>query len=184
MKHKYIEPDLVKKFNKKKTLNKVIKDITEKYKITNIYDDEIGRCCWLIANALYNDYIIGRANYEAYIEVGMDARMLMELRKSAVFFIEEGDSDYFYTGLRNCETWEEVREFRKRFFQRINPDYIELYWQYYFLVNILCGKYSKDFLFDYEACFADGDISKQTNIEDYRREALNAHLPEYLRREK
>lgn len=84
-KHKYIDPKLVKKFTKKKTLNKVIKDLVEKYKITNIYDDEIGRCCWLIANALYNDYIIGRANYEAYIEVGMDARMLMELRKSAVF---------------------------------------------------------------------------------------------------
>lgn len=181
--HSYINPALVKNFSKKKTMESVLDDVLNKYKITNILDDEDGEASWYICKALYDDYEIGRANYEAYIEEGMNARMLMELRKSAVFFVSEDGNKYFYTGLGVCETWQEVREFRKKYFQQYNEDYQELDWQYYYLVKTVCGKFSKDFYFDYEACFADGDWRKETKVEDYELGWFNAHVPESLRRE-
>lgn len=177
--HSYINPSLVKDFSKKKEFTDVCNDIENKYKITNILDDD-GESAYCIVEALYNDYLAQRCNYEAYIEEGMDARMLMELRKSAVFFVADGDDTYFYTGLKDCNTWQEVRQFRINFFKRINPDYEELDWQYYFLVIKLCGKYSKDFIFDFEECFEDGDWRKQTKIEDYKLAYYNAHVPEWL----
>lgn len=56
-----------------------------KYKITNVaqYDDE--DALYAICEALYDDYTNKMANYESYVEVGMNARIMMELRKSVVF---------------------------------------------------------------------------------------------------
>ena len=116
--HSYINPSLVKDFSKKKEFTDVCNDIENKYKITNILDDD-GESAYYLAEVLFDDYEVKRCNYEAYIEEGMDARMLMELRKSAVFFIADGDDTYFYTGLKDCNTWQEVRQFRINFFKRI-----------------------------------------------------------------
>lgn len=175
--HSYIIPRLIKDFSKKKKFVNVYNDLKYRYRIVNVLNDDALVC---IAKTLYKDYKVQRCNYEAYIEEGMDARLLMELRKSAVFFIADGDDTYFYTGLKDCNTWQEVRQFRINFFKRINQDYEELDWQYYFLVIKLCGKYSKDFVFDFEDCFADGDWRKQTVIEDYKLGFYNAHMPEWL----
>lgn len=176
--HSYINPCLVKDFSKKKEFMDVYDDLESKYKITNILDDE-DESLYYLAEVLFDDYEVHRCNYEAYIEEGMDARLMMELRKSAVFFVD-GDDTYFYTGLKDCNTWQEVRQFRINFFKRINPDYEELDWQYYYLVLVTCGEYAKDFIFDFENCFADGDWRKQTTIKDYKLGYYNAHVPEWL----
>lgn len=176
--HSYIDFSLVRDFSKKKKFADVYNDLKSEYRVTNVLNDDALHC---IAKALYKDYRIQRCNYESYIEDGMDARLLMELRKSSVFYVGEGSDTYFYTGLKDCNTWQEVRQFRINFFGKVFPGYEELNWQYYYLVIKLCGKYAVDFIFDSESCFEDGDWRKQTKVEDYKIEFFNAHMPERLK---
>lgn len=172
--HKYIDIKLVRDFRKKLTIERVILDLKDKYAIENILDDE---SLVYLSQALYDDYVLKRANYKSYIEKGMDARLLMELRKSAILPASLETEVEFYTDLAKCNTWQEVRGYRERYFQGINSEYTEtIAWHYYYLAMHYMGKPKNEgFCYDYEGCFADRDISKQTYIEDYREEFYEMH---------
>lgn len=155
------------------TLDDVIEDISENYKITNIADDN-NESLYYLSKALYDDYVMRRANYKAYIEKDMDARLLMEIRKSVILPMDKELYD-FYEMHSNCNNAEQVKGIRKKFLKFLNNEYEDYNWQYYYLViNFLRSK-AKNFIFDYESCFADGDYRKQTNIEDYKRDFIIAH---------
>jgi hypothetical protein len=87
-------------FNKRKTYETIENDIKNKYKITNILDDEDGECLYQICETLLIDYNHKLSNYEAYIEKGMNARLLMELRNTSLQRLTEDEFKQF----DNCNT--------------------------------------------------------------------------------
>ena len=179
-KHTYINPELVHDFREKKTEDSIYNDLYDKYDITNVADDD--ESYHYIWQAIYDDYMYERCNYEAFIEKGMNARLLMEHRKSAMFrFEKEEDKIKFYTEYNYCQNAEDVKKVRRKFFKQGNMDYEDLGWQYYYLAEHFLGKDKcKDFYFDLEDCFADGDASKQETIEDYNTMFFRAHMPPSL----
>lgn len=173
--HKYIDINKVEDFSKKKGFYDIKKDITEKYHITNIKEDTVfNEYLTYICDALYTDYDRKIANYEAYIEEGMNARMLMELQKSAVIPINE-KFDYFYAQHNDCETIEDVIDRRVELIRIFNEEYQNLDWQYYFLIKHTLAKDSIGFRFDFEECYADGDWRLQTCVDDYVKGFVDAH---------
>ena len=177
--HKYIDINLVRDFSKNFVIEDIILDLKDNYKITNIMDDE---SIVYLSEALFDDYQLKRANYKSYIEWGMDARLLMELRKSAILPANLEFESNFYTDLASLNTWREVRKYRETYFQRINGEYTEtIAWHYYYLAMFHLGRNkNKGLFYDYESCFADGDYRKQTYIEDYRTGFYNCHVkPEF-----
>ena len=174
--HSYINFSRLKDFNKSKDFGDIWDDVQYRYEVRNIIDDE-GR--YYIIQALYDDYRLQRANYEAYIEKGMDARVLMELRKSAILLLADKYND-FYTGHSECTTVDDIRQYRANYLKFLNIDYADLNWQYYYLVKYNLRGKAKDFLFDYEDCFDDGDPQKLTTPDDYSRDFVDAHLLGYI----
>jgi hypothetical protein len=157
-------------FSEEMTMDTVIDDLVKNYTIKNICDDDGESVCYL-AEALLEDYTTSKANYKAYIEKDMDARLLMEIRKSAVIPFGEQFTD-FYEKHSTLKTAKEVKEFRTQYIHAMNDDYIEKNWQYYYLIKFFWKGRAKYFCFDFESCFADGDWRKQTNPEDYQEEML------------
>lgn len=136
--HSYIDIKTLKDFSKKKSLDDVIDDIEKKFSITNITDDD-GESLVNISEALYCDYVLQMANYESYIEPNMDARLLMELRKSACLNWAPEYYD-FYEGHKNLDTAKEVDKFRTAYIQKLNPEYTGLNWQYWSIIRRIWGK--------------------------------------------
>lgn len=161
-------------YSKDKTFAEVKNDIVKKFKIKNIAEDSDEESLYYICDALHEDYIQQRANYEAYIEEGMDARLLMELRKSAIIPMHPDLYD-FYDKHKECKTVEDIKSLRANYFKFINSDYADLDWQYHLLIHTFLGYKAKDLIFDYEICFADGDPDKQTDYETYQRDFFEAH---------
>lgn len=172
--HKYIDISSLRTFKAKKSIESIEYDLTSKYSIKNIIQDDFGEYVYSIASSLYLDYKNEVANYESCIEYGMDARLLMELRKSAVILFTS-ELDDFYTGHNICNTAKEVKEYRKKYLHKLNSDYLDLDWQYYFLIRHNLGRKSINFIFDFEECYEDGDWRKQTNPTDYERDFIIAH---------
>lgn len=162
--HTYIDTTKLRNFTEEKTYDSIWEDIEDKYKITNIWDDE-GESMHYIVEALYEDYIDKLANYESYIEEGMDARLLMELRKSAILNFDSSLYSFF-EGHKNCNTAKEVDEYRTKYIHAINEEYTGEPWKYYYLVLFSIGMFMRGFCFDYEPCFADGDYRKQVRPEE------------------
>lgn len=184
--HKYIDTSKLRNFSKKKTFKSIYKDIEERYKITNICDDD-GESLYYLCATLLEDYNMKRANYESYIEVGMNARFMMELRRNAILIMGEGLED-FYEKHRYCETLEDIKNLRIEYLKHANEEYIDLNWQYYYVVKINLGrKKTEGFIFDFESCYADGNWRKQTNPQDYETEFRRVHsydgILEQIRRE-
>ena len=177
--HKYIDITRFHDFKKNKSFDDILTDVEDKYKISNICNDG-GESLYYIADALYFDYKNQTANYEAYIEKGMDARVLMELRKSAIIPLDTDLYD-FHTEHCSCSTISEIKEHRIKWLKNFNSDYQDLDWQYYFLIRHTLRKKSIGFIFDFEECYADGDYRLQTNPDDYVRGFVQAHLPEGYR---
>lgn len=174
--HTYIKYPEVYEFNEEVSVGSISNELKERG-ITNIFDDGDGEALWELSKALYTDYILKRSNYKAFIEDGMNIRMLMELRKSALLPFGESNR-YVYEEHRNAETVEDVKNIRINFFSPANPDYKDEDWQYMTLViHCLrpCGM-AKDLYISYEDCYADGDLSKQKSFIDYRRDFLKAHF--------
>lgn len=168
--HNYIDCNKLKDFSKKKSFDDVVEDVSVKYKITNILEDEpFNEYLYGICEALFVDYDREIANYEAYIEPNMNARMLMELRRNAIIKVDQ-EFYFFYRDHCTCETIEDIRNLRIDFIKRFNEDYKDLNWQYYLLMKQLLGKKGEGFCFDFEECYADGDYRLQTNPNDYRRD--------------
>lgn len=174
--HSYINFSRLKDFNKSKDFGDIWDDVQYRYEVRNIIDDE-GR--YYIIQALYDDYRLQRANYEAYIEKGMNARILMELRKSAIIPLADKHAD-FYTKHKNCNTVQDIKELRTAYLKFVNTDYIDKDWQYYYMIKYTLGKKAKDIFIDYEDCYGDGDISKQTTVDDYAQDFVDDHLIGYI----
>lgn len=171
--HKYINPDKIKDFSKKKSFKRIEKDLVEKYKITNINDDW-GESLYYITEALRQDYENHWANYEGYIEEGMNARVLMELRKSAILPIDPEWRE-FYTGHCTLETVQEIKKYRAEKLKVLHPEYKDLDWQYYYLLKYF-KRMTDDFMMCFEECYVDGNWMDQTNPQDYKDEMLKAKL--------
>lgn len=178
--HTYIDPYKIRDYSKNKTIDDVYKDVEEVYKVTNILDDD-GESMYYICRTLLEDYEKQRANYEGYIEKGIDARILMELRKSAI--IPMGKDLYdFYTSHSSYETVRDIKRFRANYLKFLNNEYFDLNWQYYILIQILLSKEQNEgFIFDFESCFADGDYRKQTSPRDYEEEYRYLHSYEGIK---
>lgn len=175
--HSYINPELRLCFSKKKTYNDIFYDITKKYRITNIKDDDYESLNG-ICEALLWDYESELLNYESYIEFNMNGRVLMELRKSAMIPCDVSLYD-FYTGHSMCDTAEDIHNYRLKYFRRFNSDYDDLNWQNYLLVVSLWGRRARDYMCDFECCFKDSKAKRQTDRDNYREDFINAHLRGY-----
>ena len=167
--HNYIDSDLVHNCKKPKTFSDVFADIKTVYSIKNIkevYDEEY---LFHICRCLYEDYTKRNTNYESYIEKGMDARLLMELRKSALFpFTDKKCEEEFFNAYHNCETVLDVKNVRISQVREKSEYYEDANWQYYYLMRLMYKEEQiENFYFDLETCFADGDIKKQTTVQDY-----------------
>ena len=171
--HKYIDINKIYDFSKKKTFDDVISDI-KKHKICNIDEDE--ESIYYISLELYNDYILQRANYESYIEEGMDARIMMELRKSAILPLEKSARENFYKSHQSCKTIEEIKNIRKSIICVANKDYEDLDWQLYYILKKLWGNKGKDLYLDFEGCFEDGEPNLTKGPDEYQQEFIEAHL--------
>lgn len=170
--HSYINERLVKNFSRVMTFDIVHDDLKINYGIKNIANYE--SLCFL-AQTLLEDYQERRANYKSYIERGMDARMLMELRKSAVLPMSKTMFN-FYSSHSKCNTVQDVKNLRIQKLRYLNPDYKDLDWQYYMLAKHFLGRNAKQFLIDFEGCYADGDWRKETNPDIYRKHFLEQHI--------
>lgn len=180
--HNYINILILKDFSKSITLDDISKDF-DAYEISNIMgeNDEDGysdyeEYRYYLEEAIYDDYVNGRANYRSYIEKGMNARFMMELRKSAILPLSEELWD-FYTVHKDCETIEDIKNLRIQRLKFINDTYYDLDWQLYMLLRHYWGPKGRDIIIDYECCFADGDYRKMGNPDTYRADWLAQHIP-------
>ena len=168
--HKYIDISKLRDFSEKKNFDSIMNDIVNKYKITNIAEDD-GESLVYLTEALLNDYENEITNYESYIEVGMDARLMMELRKNACLKMAP-KLEYFYAEHHNLNTVKEIADYRTKFLQSLNKEIIGLDWEYWIIVRRCWGRKAKDFIVDYESCFADGDWRKEHTVEEYKQQFL------------
>lgn len=182
MRHKYIDKSLLYNVPESITRKMVHQDF-DKYHIHNIVceGDEEARFYYIdyrtdLEDALYMDYMKRGVNYHAYIEEGMDARILMELRKCALIRLGPG-LDQYYELYGDCETIEDIRRLRIECVSQWDDNYRDFDWQTYMLIRYCWGKDSPDILIDYESCFADGDYHLEGNPEIYRRQFLEQHFP-------
>ena len=171
--HSYINTDILRQFDKSITESDIIKDLTINYDIQNIYRDCDGDLEYVIylADALKEDIDMERANYKAYIEKGMNARILMELRKTAILPIAE--SDYlFYKEHCKCETVDDIKNKRIQYLKQKNSDYDDADWQYYAVCRWYLRRKSVDIYFNMEYCYADANMLNYKSVEDARLEFL------------
>lgn len=85
----------------------------------------------------------------------------------------------FFESFRTCETVEDIKQKRILYLKTKNEDYQDLNWQYYYYLMrlLLPDKGFKNFFFDFEECYDDGDRNKQTTLDDYDIDCFNAHMP-------
>lgn len=175
-KHDYIDVTKLRDFSlgKSVTVDTVAEEFRNIYKITNIgtIDFEFQCICWQLAD----DYANERANYKTYIEKGMNARLLMELRNSAILPLGE-QYNYFYTDHCKFNTPEEIRAYRDKFISSMVEEYVGEEWQYYVLLRMLWGRSGSHIAIDFEPCFADGEDRPQRWRAYYRMKFLEQHLP-------
>lgn len=100
-----------------------------------------------------------------------------------VGYTVSNDGVEVYSGHKTCNTVEEVKHFRTKCLHKLISDYIGFDWQYHSLIKFLWGIKAKPFSFACESCFADGDWTKQSSEEDYKRDFVDAHLLGYRGRQ-
>lgn len=108
----------------------------------------------------------------------MDLRMLIELRKNAALPLDKELHD-FYPKHDSCKTPQDVINLRIDLIKKINSDYIDAYWQYYYIILFCYGKKAFDFPCDMESFCADATRFHNTNCYDYKRDFMLAHLDGY-----
>lgn len=185
--HSYIDVNKLYDFSEHLTFEDVSADF-DRYHIHNIaaedgsyfnYDYDEFR--YYLEEALFSDYEAGRINYRAYIEDGMDARLMLELRKSALLRMSHPSLIGFYAAHSQCETVADIKELRIKWLHFLHQDYMDLDWQVYMLINWCWGVKGSDIVIDYEDCLNDGDYRRQNGPEGYRLQWLKIHLPPGLR---
>lgn len=176
--HSYINITRLRDFSQEVTAESVLADL-HSYEITNIRDDGDDECIWFIAETLQDDYLTQRANYKSYIERGMNLRMLMELRKSAILPMAEHNY-WFYTNHKNAETVQDVKQLRIDFLGKLNSDYHDEDWQYMAIIKHYLRSKADCFYFDMEDCYADGNPNAVRDLEDYKRDFLKVHFQGFM----
>lgn len=175
-----IDFNLLRNCSKKFNYDELVDDVLEKYKITNIIDDD--ETYVYICNALAEDYRHKRANYKAYIRSGIDARLLMDLRRNALLRWGKGVDKKFLRALTDCKTWNDSRVVRTKWIRHYcNDQYRDFDWQYHYLLLSIYpperyDRYSKGIEFNFEYCFEDCDANKCASFEDYENDFIFAHF--------
>ena len=173
MTHEYINIDKLYDFSEVLSLEDVFKDITIKYNVTNLnYADEDSM--FLLIGTLYSDYENHYINYRAFIEKGIDARLLFELRRNA--FLKMPDMALFCNKHKNFNTVNEVISFRKQAIKTYLPEYEDLDWQYSLIIKNTWNIDIMDFYFDFDVCFNDRNSNYQRTPEDYQREFIESKM--------
>lgn len=166
----YIDIKKLRKFNKNTTIQKIVNELDDVYEIQNMSDEGI----FYIAEALYEDLQMERANYKAYIKKGMDARFMMELRKTAILPLV-GDALVVFERHSDCETVEDIKNTRTRELKFINEDYDDADWQYYAITRYFLRRKSVNLEFTFEECYVDAGKYPYNDAEESRQEFLR-HL--------
>jgi hypothetical protein len=161
-------------FSEKIRYSDIKDDLSTNYKITNICDD-YGESLYFLTSELLNDYKMHRANYKAYIKDGLNARYLMELRKSAIIPMCKEEYD-FYVQHEHLNTIKAIKKFRADYFKYLNPDYEDLEWQYYYMIKYYLRSKAKGICINFEECYIDGGFCKQTNSDMYAEDFVRAHM--------
>lgn len=177
--HSYIDVNKVKDFSRDIEFMEIYDYVSNRLKNVAIdeYDDIFA---YEIADTLHEDYIRGIANYQSYAEDGMDARMLMELRKSAILpqkIILDIDLTEMWKEHSTCETWKDVKRLRTKWFKVLNKDYKDADWQYLYLCR-LCYKDDifKYLKIDFECHYHDCRYNLEKDLDFIVGEATKAHL--------
>ena len=172
--HTYIDMQKKNDFCEKMSIQSIAIDLKQKH-IQNMYADGDDEVLYFVAETLYDDYMLKRANYKSYVEPNMDMRMLAELRKSAVLKWEETAPE-LYAQHRTAETVQDVKDIRISYFSKLNADYIDADWQYALIAKCYLRNEPKEFYFDLEDCFADSPTRKPKTVRDYIKDFADAHL--------
>lgn len=172
--HTYIDMQKKNDFSEMMSIQSIAKDL-RRLNIQNMYDDGDDEVLYFVAETLYEDYKLKRANYKAYVEPYMNMRMLAELRKSAVLKWEETAPE-LYAQHQQAETVQDVKDIRIRYFSKLNADYIDADWQYALIAKCYLREETSEYYFDLEDCFADSKTRKPKGIRDYIKDFAEAHL--------
>lgn len=136
--------------------------------VKNIYETETDHECFANFNSeLIKDYWAGRANPASYIREGMNARILWELRKSAILWQFMGDhtNAWFFEARQANQGVKEIKEYRASIMRTKFVDYIDKDWQYFWVVYLGVPNW-KDIRIPAETLFADGDLDKPDEFGD------------------
>lgn len=175
-KHKYIDLNTLKVFNNKDIKRKDVKNDIKKHHITGFANDN-GESLIFIADALYSDYITRRANYEAYIESGLTARMLMELRLNAILPFD-GECIGYYAEHNTAETPQDVINIRIKYCRRyLTPFYNNEGWRNFYLLKEVWGSRAAGVVIDYEPCFIDAKYHTNKTEYEYFNDAMEYIIP-------
>lgn len=170
----YIDGVKLEDFSENIDLDLIIDDLSDVYKICNILDD--GESLWIIANTLLQDYESKKVNYKGYICKNMDARFMMEIRKSMLLLLCPELKKDLCKKTMLCKTVEEVKEVRVSIMSRITKEYKDYDWQVYYILLNMWGTKGKNLEIDFESCYNDGNPFNKRTTEEYRRDFTKAHF--------
>lgn len=172
--HRYINYEVLRNFSETGITVDSIFDDLDNYEICG-YADEDSQ--YYIAEGLFDDYALQRSNYKSYIEKGLKARMLMELRLSSLFRYE-GDLSKFWEEHRTLETPQDVIDLRIKYGRRyLNPDYVNYMWQNHFGMFVMWKGRAQGLIVDYEPCYEDCKYYVSKSNEQYIMEAKKLNEP-------
>lgn len=170
----YIDAVKLEDFSENIDLDLIMDDLSDVYKIGNILDD--GESLWIIANTLLQDYESKKVNYKGYICKNMDARFMMEIRKSMLLLLCPELKKDLYKKTMLCKTIEEIKEVRVGIMSRIIKEYKDYDWQVYYVLLDMWGIKGKDLEIDFESCYNDGNYLNEKTPKDYRDDFIVAHF--------
>lgn len=167
MKHNYINPIILRDYTVPEYLDDVIDDL-KALKLKNIHETEdvYEDLAWL----LHDDIVHHFANYKAYVEPGMDLRILSELRKSALLATNDED---FMRGHGAFDTVEEIKQWRIQYMSQIFEDYRDADWQLYWIIHACTEKEHQYFIdVDFDNHFWMLDTPQNYKPQNYMIEAM------------
>jgi hypothetical protein len=102
---------------------------------------------------LMYDYQEGRANAFAYADGIHDARILLEMRKSAILYLAD---DFFEE--HPDDSVENIKKYRSAYLIHFLEDYQDDNWQYWWACHLLTKRGCQEWLeFGYESLLVDGN---------------------------
>lgn len=109
----------------------------------------------LVGDLLYGDYVNGISNPFAYVIEGMSARVLLEVRKSALLRLPR---DFFEN--HPDDSVESIKAYRSKYLLPFLEDYNDENWQFWWAFHLFTPKRFRDVTdFRYEGYLEDGDVS-------------------------